>query len=91
MMTVLHVLTYCGVALVLLTMTGNWACRLMVNLIGLRDAVAGTLVMRPFRGLRIRTHLDLSHLRDRPLSFAAAKLVAVLEQHMPDFRADREV
>ena len=42
MMTVLHVLTYCGVALVLLTMTGNWACRLMVNLIGLRDAVAGT-------------------------------------------------
>lgn len=56
-----------------------------------RDEAAGTLVARPFRELRIRTHLDLSHLKDRPLSFAAAKLVAVLEQHMPDFRAEAEV
>lgn len=56
-----------------------------------RDEAAGTLVTRPFRDLRVRTHLDLSHLKDRPLSFAAAKLVAVLEQHMPGFRADGEV
>ena len=40
-MTLLHVLAYSAVALLLLTVTGNWACRLMVNLIGLRDAVAG--------------------------------------------------
>ncbi|TGE00578.1 LysR family transcriptional regulator [Methylobacterium nonmethylotrophicum] len=52
-----------------------------------RDGAAGTLVARPFRDLRIRTHLDLSHREDRPLSFAAAKLVGVLEQHMPGFRA----
>lgn len=38
---VIHALAYSGVALLLLTMTGNWACRLMVNLIGLRDAMAG--------------------------------------------------
>lgn len=40
-MTILHAIAYCAVALLLLTVTGNWACRLMVDLIGLRDAVAG--------------------------------------------------
>lgn len=37
----LHAFVYLAVMLILLTITGNWACRLLVNLIGLKDAMAG--------------------------------------------------
>lgn len=38
--TALHALAYSSIALILLTKTGNWACQMLINLIGLKDAIA---------------------------------------------------
>ena len=43
MLATAHTLLYTGIALYLLTSTGNWACRLLLSLTGFKDAIAGTL------------------------------------------------
>jgi hypothetical protein len=41
---VIHALIYTIVALLLLTSVGNWACRMFMNLIGLKDAIAAAAI-----------------------------------------------
>ncbi len=40
MIATLHAVLYSAILVALLTTVGNWACRLMLNLVGLLDAVA---------------------------------------------------
>lgn len=41
-LTAVHACVYCAIALIVLTKTGNWACQILLDLIGLKDAVAST-------------------------------------------------
>jgi DNA-binding transcriptional LysR family regulator len=47
-----------------------------------RECEAGDLKAIPLAGRPLKTHLDLLQSRDRPLSFAAAKLQSFLERNM---------